>query len=124
MPSYHHHHQHRVALVGANPVLFFFFSSNSNFLSNHSSVLGGGSQYTWPPITGAGSRCQNMRSGHVSENKGCWALDDTWLSTERMVVATRQGSKENVKNIQCHGLRGRVNFEFDMPARRPYHLFV
>ena len=87
-------------------------------------MLGGGSQYTWPPITGAGSRCQNMRSGHVSENKGCWAPDDTWLSTERMVVATRQGSKENAQNMHCHGLRRRVNFEFEMLACRPYHLFV
>ena len=25
---------------------------------------GRGTPYTWPPITGAGSRCQNMNSGH------------------------------------------------------------
>ena len=34
----------------------------------------GGSLYTWPPITGAGSKCQNMGSGH--ESKKTHAAED------------------------------------------------
>ena len=45
-----------------------FFSSKSNVFPPHSSVL---MEYTWPPITGAGSNCQNMRAGLAAENPIC-----------------------------------------------------
>ena len=119
MPSYHHH---RVALVGAISVLFYHRTATS-----YPTIL-----LCWVVAAGTLGRqslgleadARTLGSGHVSENTGCWALDDTWLSTERIVVATRQRSFENTKNIHCHGLRGRVNFEFEMRACRPYHLFV
>ena len=50
------------------------FSSNKAYFSSHSSVLIGGPLYTWPPITGAATRCQNIGSGHFLKTP---AAEDT-----------------------------------------------
>ena len=61
---------HLAQLVAAKSVRFF--SSKRSSFSIHSSVLSeGGSLHTRPPITGTSSRCQNVRSGHGTENTSC-----------------------------------------------------